>query len=343
MLPVALFLITSADVICDKDAPGDEKCELFKEFEKVFKKEEPYATEEERMRHFEYFQENLVHMESLNEKSKKTLGHLSPIADMNRDQFQKRNSLDKNWTQSMKGVKMLPKNLLDSEAEATSFDWRPKGAVNAVKDQKQCGSCWAFATVANVEGVYKHQHGKLLSLSEQELVSCDPTDNGCNGGLPANAYQWLITRHRGLELESDYEYDAVDEACTLDRSKQRVFVHDFVQVPPQSEGQMTRELIKYGPLSIGLNADLLQMYTGGVMDPDEVDCDPNALDHGVAIVAFGVDDGMKYWTIRNSWGSMWGEEGYFRISRGKGTCGVDKMVTTATLTNDQPYEQEILA
>jgi len=323
--------------ICDKNMKGGtEECELFKEFEFEFNK--TYESEEKRLEHYVYFLENLNHVKKLNNNSAKTLGHLSPLADMSREKFRARNNLSDQWPQIMKEVKMMPKGLLDSEAEANSFDWRTKGAVNEVKDQKQCGSCWAFATVANVEGVYFHQHQRLLSLSEQELVSCDHTDNGCNGGLPANAYQWLITKHRGLELESDYEYDAADEACTLVKSKQRVFVHDFMRVPPQSEGQMTRVLVKYGPLSIGLNADLLQMYTGGVMDPDEMDCDPDMLDHGVAIVAFGVDDGMKYWTIRNSWGNMWGEEGYFRISRGKGTCGVDKMVTTATLASDRPYE-----
>merc|ERR1712083_1121866 len=191
-----------------------------------------------------------------------------------------------------------------------SFDWRQKGAVNAVKDQKQCGSCWAFSTVANIEGVNFVKTQKLLSLSEQELVDCDKkSDQGCQGGLPSNAFQFLISSKTGLEAESKYPYTARDGSCRV---------------------QKADELVQYGPLSIGINAGPMQWYRGGIADPWSILCNPKSLDHGVAIVGFG-SESKPYWVIRNSWGASWGEEGYYRIVRGQGKCGLNTDVTTAVI------------
>jgi len=210
----------------------------------------------------------------------------------------------------------LPKN----------FDWREKGAVNDPKNQQQCGSCWAFATVANVEGANFVANGELLSLSEQELVGCSDSDNGCEGGLPENAYEDMISKNLGLELEDDYPYDAVDESCKAEQSKEKVFLSGWTPVSDDEE-QMQAAVMKYGPLAIGINAQWMQLYSGGISNPPV--CDPSALDHGVAIIGWGEEDGTPYWTIRNSWGSSWGESGYYRIIRGKGKCGLNKMVTSA--------------
>jgi len=212
-----------------------------------------------------------------------------------------------------------------------SFDWREKGAVNPVKNQAQCGSCWAFATVANIEGAGFVENKKLLSLSEQELVDCDKAtgDQGCQGGLPSNAYTDMIKNKIGLELESAYPYKAANDKCTATQSAEKAFIKNFVKISTD-EDQIAAALMKYGPLAIGINAGPMQLYHGGVAHPWKILCNPKSLDHGVAIVGFGVDSGTKYWTIRNSWGPTWGEKGYYRIIRGTGACGLNTMVTSAT-------------
>jgi len=199
-----------------------------------------------------------------------------------------------------------------------------------VKNQEQCGSCWAFATVANIEGAGFVANKKLLSLSEQELVDCDKTsDSGCQGGLPQNAYVDMIKNKLGLESESAYPYVARDGSCKAKASAEQAFISGWKSISTD-EDQIAASLTHYGPLAIGINAGLMQMYQGGVAHPSKAACDPTQLDHGVAIVAFGVDKGTKYWTIRNSWGPDWGENGYYRIIRGVGACGLNTMVTTAT-------------
>jgi len=148
----------------------------------------------------------------------------------------------------------------------------------------------------------------------------------------------MIDEHRGLELEKDYGYDGVDEKCTLDTSKQRVFVKNFILIPENREDLMALALVTYGPLSLGLNADLLQFYTGGIMDPTEEECPPEGMNHAVVPVGYGTES-QDYWIIRNSWGEGWGESGYFRMSRGKNTCGLAQMVTTATKTSKKLIEE----
>jgi len=176
---------------------------------------------------------------------------------------------------------------------------------------------------------------QLVSLSEQELVDCDKQkggDEGCQGGLPANAYKDMIANKIGLELESDYPYVAKDGQCAAAQAKVKVFISNWTQIS-QDEDQIAAALVQYGPLAIGINAGPMQWYSGGVAKPLKILCNPSKLDHGVAIVGFGEDSGSKYWIIRNSWGETWGEKGYYRIERGTGACGLNTMVTTAMMGN----------
>merc|ERR1719469_1303592 len=219
--------------------------------------------------------------------------------------------------------------LLELTDVPSSYDWRQQGYTNAVKDQGQCGSCWAFAAVANIEGAGFVSTGKLASLSEQQLNDCDKDeDQGCDGGLPESAYKDMIAHNMGLESESDYRYTGRDGTCTLQADKEIAFVGDWTDLS-QDEDQIAAALVKYGPLALGINAGLMQFYSGGVANPSASSCKPADLDHGVSFVAFGEDSGSPYWTIRNSWGSSWGEAGHYRIMRGTGACGLNTAVTTA--------------
>jgi len=274
---------------------------------------------------------NLVNIERFQhiEEGSATYSHLTPFADVSPEDFAVRNGL----RQSVDGssTALMPFEALNISNLPNSFDWRAKGAVNPVKDQKQCGSCWAFATVASIEGAGFVANKKLLSLSEQELVDCDTKfgDQGCQGGLPSNAYEDMIKSHLGLETESEYPYVAKDEKCKAKASDERAFISGYQKISTD-EDQIAAALMQYGPLAIGINAGPMQMYRGGVAKPWKILCNPKQLDHGVAIVGFGVDGGLKYWTIRNSWGASWGEDGYYRIIRGTGACGLNTMVTAPT-------------
>jgi len=307
-------------------SPKDDAETLFEEFEKTFGK--VYASFAERALRLSVFTENLISIEqSQMADPSATYSHLTPFADWTIEEYSARNNLrahafDKS---SMGEVKEL-----DVSDLPTEFDWRTKGAVNPVKNQAQCGSCWAFSTVANIEGVNFLKTKQLVSLSEQELVDCDKKtgDMGCQGGLPSNAFKDMIENKIGLELETDYPYTAANGKCTAVSSKEKIFISNWTTIS-SDEDQMAAALIKYGPLSIGINASPMQFYHGGVSSPWKIFCNPKSIDHGVAIVGFGEDNGKKYWTIRNSWGETWGEKGYYRIIRGTNACGLTSMVTTS--------------
>jgi len=281
---------------------------------------------------FEIFQSNLRLIEQLQaDDASATYSHMTQFANIRPEDFKKRNGY-----RATQGAVQAP--LLDTSNLDSSYDWRDHGAVNPIKDQGQCGSCWAFSTVANIEGVGAVETGKLLDLSEQQLVDCDTADSGCNGGLPSNAFQYMIDQGMGLEGESAYPYSAKDGSCSASKSQEKAFITAWHQISTD-ETQIAASLQQYGPLSIGINANTLQFYSGGVANPSKILCNPAALDHGVAIVGFGTASGQDYWTIRNSWGSSWGESGYFRMVRGSGACGLNSDVTTATGVSTQTSVQ----
>jgi cathepsin F len=289
-----------------------------------------YASVEERAMRLAVFAENLMHIEHLRqvEEGDATYSHLSPFADISQEEFSRRHGLKAaDWAPSADAAL----ETLDATSLPESFDWREKGAVNDVKNQEQCGSCWAFATVANIEGVGFVSNGKLLSLSEQQLVDCDKAtgDQGCGGGLPSNAFKDLIQKKTGLEPEKVYPYQAQDGMCQAATSQEVAFISGWKAIDTD-EDRIAAALMQYGPLAIGINASPMQFYFGGISKPWKILCNPKKLDHGVAIVGFGVEGGRKYWTIRNSWGPAWGEKGYYRLIRGTGACGVNTMVSTAT-------------
>eukprot|EP01018_Ginkgo_biloba_P019492 Gb_13610 [translate_table: standard] len=232
---------------------------------------------------------------------------------------------------------ILPTNDLPDD-----FDWRDSGAVTAVKNQGSCGSCWAFSTTGALEGAHFLKTGKLVSLSEQQLVDCDhecdpsdprACDSGCNGGLMTSAYGYAI-KAGGLEKEEDYPYTGTDGTCKFDDKKVVAAVSNF-SVVSIDEDQIAANLVKNGPLSVGINAVFMQTYIGGVSCP--YICSKRNLDHGVLLVGYGsagyAPIRMKdkpYWIIKNSWGANWGEQGYYKLCRGHNVCGINNMVSTVS-------------
>lgn len=217
---------------------------------------------------------------------------------------------------------------------ADSVNWIESGAVTPVKDQGQCGSCWSFSTTGSLEGAYYIKYGKLLSFSEQQLVSCDNFkhgghDMGCNGGLMDSAFQW-IEQNNGLCLESDYSYvsgtTGKSGSCetTCDVVKNSV-IHEYNDVAPSSDDAMMSALMQQ-PVSIAIQADQkeFQLYQSGVFTGS---CGVE-LDHGVLVVGYGSENGEDYYLIKNSWSTSWGDNGYIKLGRGSqynsgaGQCGM---------------------
>jgi len=303
---------------------------LFDEFGKAIGR--AYVSAEERDHRFAVFTKNLDHISKMQmTDTEATYSHMSPFADWTVEEFSALNTLK---PQLLDTINVVQGEWLDTTDLPDSLDWVAKGAVNDVKNQGQCGSCWAFSTIANIEGVNFVKTQKLVSLSEQELVDCDKTgpdgDLGCQGGLPSNAFKFLIANKTGLELESKYPYTGRDgPACKAQRSDELVFISSWKQIP-SDEAQMAAALVQYGPLSIGINAGPMQWYMGGIANPWSILCNPKSIDHGVAIVGYGSEP-KEYWTIRNSWGASWGEKGYYRIVRGVNKCGLNTMPTTAVI------------
>ncbi|KAG2565560.1 cysteine proteinase 1-like [Panicum virgatum] len=252
----------------------------------------------------------------------------------------------------LKGSSAHKAPILPTDGLPTDFDWREHGAVGPVKNQGSCGSCWSFSTSGALEGAHYLATGKLEVLSEQQMVDCDhecdasdprSCDAGCNGGLMTTAFSYL-EKVGGLESEKDYPYTGSDGTCKFDKSKIVAQVKNF-SVVSVDEDQIAANLVKHGPLAIGINAVFMQTYIGGVSCP--YICGRH-LDHGVLLVGYGSAGyapirfkEKPYWIIKNSWGENWGENGYYKICRGphvKNTCGVDSMVSTVTAIHTSKKE-----
>ena len=206
-----------------------------------------------------------------------------------------------------------------------AVDWRKKNAVTSVKDQGQCGSCWSFSATGAIEGAWAISTGNLVNLSEQQLVDCANKkygNFGCNGGMMDNAFEYVIDN--GQCADAEYPYTAKAGSCQT--CKKVAQLSQCYDVPPNNQLALKEAVALKGPIAIAIEADTrtFQSYSSGIITSES--CGTN-LDHGVLIAGYGSENGVKYWLVKNSWGTSWGENGYVKIARSDSTndagiCGV---------------------
>jgi len=247
---------------------------------------------------------------------------LNKFTDMTNDEFRMYKGLRFNASRVLAGGIRL--NNGEFDALPKTVDWRKKGYVTPVKDQGQCGSCWAFSTTGSLEGQHFKKTGKLVSLSEQNLVDCSTAEGnqGCNGGLMDQAFDY-IKKNGGIDTEKSYPYTAEDGQCKFNANAIGARLTSHKDIPSGNEAALKKAVATIGPISVAIDAsaDSFQSYTSGVYD--EPDCSSTMLDHGVLAVGYGTENGVDYWLVKNSWNTNWGDAGYIKMSRNKqNQCGI---------------------
>lgn len=274
--------------------------------------------------------DKLIREHNRNPKKTFTVGH-NEYSDMTSDEFHAYFKLGKH--SKMPDLKKMRPVRDDKEAVEVanqrralmelsklslpeSVNWVEEGAVTGVKNQGNCGSCWAFSATGSMEGSLFIETGELVGLSEQELMDCDLSDYGCEGGLMDPAFIF-VHDNGGLCSEEDYPYTAKQGSCqeNLCTSVANTRVENYVDVEPGSVSGLMAA-IAMQPVSVAVSAGNLyfQFYSSGVINDDGCG---GQIDHGVLAVGYGKDltSGLDYWLVKNSWGETWGEEGYLKIGR----------------------------
>jgi len=281
-----------------------------------------YSTKSEHDKRFEIFKTNMDKITEHNKGDHSWTMGITQFSDMTPEEFKSYVSCGSMKHQPSKTIFDAPKDW--NKTVASSIDWVAKGAVTPVKNQGQCGSCWAFSTTGAIEGRSFISSGELISLSEQDLVDCSKQNSGCNGGLMDYAFAF-VESNEGLCTETDYPYVAYQQwRCREDGCTKYDTISNYQDV--SSNTAALEAACSEGPVAIAIEADqsAFQQYTSGVLTGY---CG-TSLDHGVLLVGYGTDGSDDYWKVKNSWGSDWGESGYIRLcrncdaNRGEGQCGI---------------------
>ena len=291
--------------------------EEFKSYMSTYTK--TYSTPSEYLHRFRTFRDNLSYIRISNsETSDFTLG-LNHFSDLTSQEFRSR----------MTGYTHIPQSptssLLNPTTLPTSVDWVSKGAVTGVKDQGQCGSCWAFSTTGSVEGAWFLAGHGLVSLSEQQLVDCSYTfgNLGCSGGLMNNAFSY-IQANGGITTEANYPYVAANQQCNQALANQKAATITTYFIVSTNSAVALETAIAQQPVSVAVEADQMvwQSYRSGTIT-SAYNCGTN-LDHGVLAVGYELATNPPFYKVKNSWGATWGQAGYVQLEivDGPGTCGI---------------------
>ncbi|CAJ0954843.1 unnamed protein product, partial [Mesorhabditis belari] len=326
LISLALVALASASTLRNQI---EEAMDMWEEYKNKFGKE--YEESEENT-YMEAFVKNVIHIDRHNKdykagKKSFEMG-LNDISDLSRAEYKRLNGFkprlmgDRLGATKRNSTKwMSPMNVQVPD----EVDWRDEGYVTPVKNQGMCGSCWSFSATGALEGQHKRQSGKLISLSEQNLVDCSSKygNHGCEGGLMDFAFEYIKQNH-GIDTEDSYPYTGRNGRCHFNKGTIGADDIGYVDLPENDEEALKLAVATQGPISVAIDAGhrSFQLYKKGVYY--EAECSPEELDHGVLLVGYGTDPvGGDYWLVKNSWGTSWGENGFIRMARNKKNhCGI---------------------
>lgn len=333
----------------------------WRDFKKKYNKN--YDMVEENKRYM-IFIEHMQQTAKLQQENPSASFGVTKFADLTEEEFKIYHNSEQYYASLDQNVERISVVVNESAADV---DWRTKGAVSSVKDQKHCGSCWAFSAAGNIEGQWAIAGNKLISLSEQELVSCDYTSSGCQGGLMDSAFKWLMSDRKGTIMsEENYPYVSGDgttrpcahlcrglkdpatdtwcsqmcyneqgkplctpELCDCSpRSNITAATITGYKDLPKNEDQLKTWLSTHGPIAIGVAVPLGRVWQG-YTGGIMSNCPSSMPNHGVLLVGSGNDNGKEYWIVKNSWGASWGEKGYIRLQYGTNQCNLVFSPSTA--------------
>ncbi|KAL1532168.1 cathepsin L [Salvia divinorum] len=280
-----------------------------------------YENEKVKEARFQIFKDNLEHIERHNQEGKHTykLG-MNKFADLTNEEF-----LAKYARSSVPSFKVSSNQSFFEykvmKDVSHSLDWRDHNVVTAIKDQTGCGCCWAFTAVAAIEGIEAIRSGKLTQLSEQHILDCNYEHDGCKGGTIDHAFEF-VRKNRGLASDIDYPYTRIQGECSNNKpSSLSSNIIGFSAVPSDNESALLAAVANQ-PIAVYLDANNFQFYKSGVLTGK---CGTN-LTHGATIVGYDEEDGVKFWLLKNSWGTGWGDNGFIKLQRNidvkEGMCGI---------------------
>jgi len=280
-----------------------------------------YENAAEVQRRFRIFSESLDKVRSTNRRGLSYKLGINHFSDMSWEEFQATKlGAAQTCSATLSGNHLMR----DAKALPETKDWREAGIVSPVKNQASCGSCWTFSTTGALEAAYTQATGKNISLSEQQLVDCAGAYNnfGCSGGLPSQAFEY-IKYNGGLDTEESYPYTGVNGVCHYKPENAAVQVAYSVNITKDAEDELKNAVGLVRPVSVAFEViDDFRQYKSGVYTSDECGTTPDDVNHAVLAVGYGVENGVPYWLIKNSWGAEWGDNGYFKMELGKNMCAV---------------------
>eukprot|EP00056_Hartaetosiga_gracilis_P002434 m.53562 g.53562 ORF g.53562 m.53562 type:complete len:347 (+) comp11044_c0_seq1:35-1075(+) len=307
---------------------------MWEEFKEKFNKK--YLTDEEHDNRFNVFVNNMEKAAVMNKEAGEQVYGMTKFSDLTAEEFRATYLMDHSYLNKLIDDRRATARYANLPEYTTlhdlpkEFDWRTKGGVTPVKNQGDCGSCWAFSTTENIESVWHIEGGHLLvPLAVAQIVDCDKVDDGCNGGDLPSAFNYVL-KAGGLMSESAYPYHDHDAACNFNPSEITAKIDGWEYVSKdKNETQMQVYIQEKTPIAICVDAESWQSYTGGVIKRG---CG-KMLDHCVQLVGWGEEKNVPYWIVRNSWGADWGLDGYLYVERNKDECGIGKEPASAYINH----------
>jgi len=320
LLGFVLVLTVSASTCSRKE---------FEAFKTRFNKQYPDQYEE--AARFAVFCASLERVNKKNKLQNTNVWGVTKFSDITPEEFRKTHLGCRSQNQIQnKTLTSTTTRTVGPQVSPASFDWRTssQNILTPVYNQEQCGSCWAFSATESIESQWALAGNQLASLSVQQIVDCDTTSDGCEGGWTQNAYNSVI-QEGGQDSWQSYPYTAQDGTCQFDSSNVAAKISSYENVYPNNEPQMASWLAQYGPVSICVDASSWNDYGGGVMSASQCG---NSIDHCVLAVGYDTTANPPYWIVRNSWGTDWGvQSGFIYLQFGQNTCDLAYEPTSAQI------------